>query len=283
MINKALSASILLIFIFLSAFKKGDDLKSAFVKKSYNYLYISHTRKKHNPSMDDVAETINYKQFDMLWLGGDMADLTSKDDETMSHIDFFFDFDNPNTLWALGNHDYTDLSMIRSYTHREPYYAYYKNGISFIVLDTQDSLSSIVGEQKRLFESVIDTLKESTHLVIIHHKLIWMYGNPVLEPQISSVSNGEFGEDCFHCINPNNFYTEIYPQLIEVKKEGIEVICIAGDIGIKSKKFEYTTPENIHLLASGLKYGSEENMALLFHHNVKEKKLTWEFKLLKDL
>ena len=63
-----------------------------------------------------------------------------------------------------------------------------------------------------LFE-VLDTIQQSNHLIILHHKLIWMYDHDVLESQISSVSNADLG-GCFNCINPNNFYSEIYPKLV---------------------------------------------------------------------
>lgn len=89
--------------------------------------------------MDSVAENIDYSFYDMLWLGGDLALSSSLDDMTMDHLDSILDLDNENTLWALGNHDYADLDRVQAYTYRLPYYAYYKDKITFIVLDTQDS------------------------------------------------------------------------------------------------------------------------------------------------
>ena len=246
-----------------------------------SYMHIAHTRTNSNPAMDSTVENLDYSKFDMLWLGGDLAHLTSEDDHTMSHVDSIFDIGNKNTLWALGNHDYSDLDKIEEFTNRAPYYTYHKNGITFLVLDTQDSLSSIVGWQKELFDSVIDTIQESSHLVILHHKLIWMYNNPSLESQIGSVANGGFG-GCFFCINPNNFYTVIYPKLLEVKQRGIEVICIGGDIGFKVNEFEYSQ-DGIHFLASGINSGFSNNKALLFHHDISNKLLTWEFELLTNL
>ncbi len=247
-----------------------------------NYIHISHTRTNSNPNMDSIVETINFNKFDMLWLGGDLAHLTSENDNTMYHVDSIFNIGNPNTLWSLGNHDYSDLSRISDFTNRPPYYSFYKNGITFLILDTQDSLSNITGAQKLIFENIIDTIQESSHFVILHHKLIWMYGNTSLEPEIPSISNGGLG-DCFYCINPNNFYIDIYPRLLEVKQKGIEVICIGGDIGFKVKEFEYITPDTIYFLASGISSGTLDNKALLFQHDIGNRTLTWEYKLIKDL
>lgn len=277
----------LLVFVFMlfssfSSCEKEEIIKPINTSSTRNYLFISHTRTDSNPKMDSIIEKVDYKKFDMLWLGGDLANLTSLDDFTMSHIDSIFDIGNENTLWALGNHDYSDLKRVQAFTFRQSFYSFFKNGITFIVFDTQDNFSSILGQQKELFDSVLDTIQLSSHLVILHHKLLWMYNNPSLYPQISSVSNGEFGE-CFYCLNENNFYTDIYPKLLEVSKKGIQVICIGGDIGIKVKEFEFTTPEGIHFLASGISAGAIDNKGLVFFHDITNKKITWEFRLIYDL
>lgn len=218
----------------------------------------------------------------MLWLGGDVAFRSSLDDSVMSRIDSILDVSNPNTLWALGNHDYDDLGRIQNFTNRSAFYSYHRKGITYIILDTQDSLSNIIGNQKAFFNRVLDTLQNSTHLVILHHKLIWMYNNSTLQPQIPAIANGGLGT-CFYCINPNNFYVDIYPRLIEAKNKGIEVICIAGDIGKFANEFQHITSEGIHLLASGISYNTSVNKALLFTHDLKNEILTWEYKLITDL
>ena len=246
------------------------------------YLHLAHTRTATNPSMDQVAESIDYSFYDMLLLGGDMALSSSLDDMTMEHLDSILDLGNDHTLWALGNHDYADLDRIQAFTHRPPYYAYYSDKITFLVLDTQDSLSNIVGQQRELFDSVTDTLQATTHLVLLHHKLIWMYGNEHLQPYINTIPNGGLG-DCFYCINPNNFYSELYPVLLEAEAKGIEVICIAGDIGFHSNEFEYTTPEGVQFLASGINAGHINNQALVFKHDVVNDTLFWEFTSMSDL
>ena len=279
--NRNLFRLIPLLIVLLGSCVKDNNSKPPVTPLTKNYLHISHTRTNSNPSMDSLVERIDYSRFDMLWLGGDLAHLTSQDDYTMAHVDSVFDIGNTNTLWSLGNHDYSDLNRIQNFTNRPPFYSFYNDGITFIILDTQDSLSNIIGAQKEFFEG-IDTIQESSHLIILHHKLIWMYGDSFLEPQISSVSNGKLG-DCFYCLNPNNFYEDIYPKLLEVKQKGIEVLCIAGDIGFKAKEFEYITSDGIYFLASGISSGSADNKALLFYHDITNKQLTWEYKLISEL
>jgi len=248
------------------------------------YLHIPHTRTNKNIEVLDAVKNLNYNKYDMLWLGGDMAIHTSEDDATMQLMNELFDLESPNTLWSLGNHDNTDLDRVQRFTQRPAYYTHHHhNGITFLVLDTQDSLSNIVGEQQAMVNSVVDTIQMSSHLVILHHKLIWMLGHPELEARIPDVTNGGTGETCVQCINPNNFYTEIYPKLMEVKKRGVEVLCIGGDIGFKAKEFEYQTKENIHFLASGIADDTLVNKVLVFEHDLNNKKLTWTFKDIKEL
>ena len=276
--------------LFLSCKKESTDDKPTSTQQPnqevsdsiVNYLLISHTRTDDTYGVYSKVETIDYNKYSVLLLGGDLSGLTSLADSVMSYASSIYNFGSENTLWALGNHDYNNLSLVQSYTNRPAYYTYYKNGITFIVIDTQDSLSSIVGEQQQMFNNVIDTISKSSHLVMLYHKLIWMYGKSELESQVESVSNGWLGS-CFYCINPNNFYQDIYPRLVEVKNKGIEVVCLAGDIGLNSKKYEYLSTDSIQFLASGMWYNDSINYGLVFNHNITTQELTWDFKLIDDL
>ncbi len=265
-----------LIFSSCSNKKVEEELEVA------HYLHLSHTRTNTNPLLDATVEKLDFGNYEMLWLGGDLAQLTSADDSTMQHVDRLFDLSNPTTLWALGNHDYSNLERVKKFTGKPNYYSYHKNGITVVVLDTQDSLSNIVGEQKAFLYGILDSLKNSSHLVVLHHKLIWMYNYAELEQKAKSISNAEIG-DCSYCINPNPFHSEIYPKLVELKKKGVEVLCIGGDIGFNAKQFEFETEEGIYFLASGIHANNSGNKALLFSHNLHKRQLTWEFVPLEKL
>lgn len=271
-----------LLTVQLSACQKNKLPEPIPIEIKKHYLHLSHTKTENNNIVDSQIINISYEKYDMLWLGGDLSKFTSIDDQMMATYDDLFNFASPNTLWSIGNHDYNDLSRISSFTQRPIFYTYSTNDICFLVFDTQDDLSSISGEQLALFNQVVDTIEQSSHLVILHHKLIWMDGETTLEDMIPTTSNGEQGS-CFHCINPNNFYTAIYPRLIEVKNKGIEVLCIGGDIGFYADEFEWTTPEDIHFLASGIYSGFPGNKAIVFEHSLIENTLEWKFELLSNI
>lgn len=272
---------ILMIFVFITSCDNENNIIQV-DDVIVEYLHLGHTRGDENPYMDPIVEKINFANYEMLWLGGDLAYLTSLDEKTITHVDSIYNLGDPNTLLALGNHDYSDLTRIANYTKRPPYYSYNRNGVTIVILDTQDSLSNIVGDQINFFNSVIDTLNSTTHLIILTHKLIWLYGDQHLESKIDSLANGYFG-DCFYCVNPNNFYSDIYPKLQQIKKQGIEVICVAGDIGHKVKEFDYENNDGIYFLASGIHAEVGNNKGLVFTHNKTNKTIDWEFKILSDL
>jgi hypothetical protein len=271
---KYILALLLLISVLLTSCQNNQQKESL-------YLHLAHTRALENPYMDSLVEQLDFKVYDMLWLGGDMAWRSSREEETMQHLHQFFHFDKRTTLWSLGNHDYTNPELIQHYTKRPTYYHSQENGIDFLVLDTQDSSSSILGEQLKFFNERIAQV-QSPYLVVLHHKLIWLYGHPKFESKINSISNGPFGE-CPYCLNPNNFYQDIYPQLVEVQEKGTQVICIGGDLGDELQHFEYETEDGIYFLASGVDLNSRESKAIVFHHNLNDRILDWEFKKLVDL
>lgn len=257
-------------FLLLSSCAKDKTLT---VKR---YIHVSHTQTQDDPNLDSKINSINFDYYDMTWLGGDIGEFTSQSSITMDAMNLVFDFGSPSTLWALGNHDYTNTALVSSYTNRPTYYAYHSDGITFLVLDTQLSDCSFIGDQKALIENVTDTLNASSHLIVLHHKLIWMPDDPVLHSQIPDVSNGDIGT-CPWCLFSNNFYADIYPLFVNVKNRGIDVLCIGGDIGLKTKEFEYQTPEGIHFLASGLSVSSAEDKVLTFEHVVENRTLAWTY------
>ena len=140
----------------------------------------------------------------------------------------------------------------------------------------------IVNEHMELFNSVTDTLSKSNHLVVLTHKLIWLDKNPALASYLNSLPNGGPGT-CHYCLNPNNFYADLYPKLKEVKERGVNVICIAGDVGKKALEFEYLTPEGIHFLASGMNGDHPGNTVLLFEQDSVSLNLSWNFVDIKTL
>ncbi len=270
------------LFIFLlNSCVREQVIDDCYPAKEFEILHISHTRTDTNPGLAEYVAELDYSRFDMVWLGGDLAAHSSADTATMMSLDSVFDLGKATTLWTLGNHDGGAKKLIGFFTGRPDVYSQNFHGITIIVLYTNDSLSYITSRQMKLIREVTDTISQSSHLVILHHKLIWMPGDPVLEPMIPLVSNGNLGT-CGHCISPNNFWTDVYPVLTEVENRGIEVLCVGGDIGMKTKEFSHETAEGVTFLASGLDFNSDQNMVLRFIYQPCRRKLSWAFDYLEN-
>lgn len=270
--------NILLFSVLFLFFGCKENLPTPLPEVKFKkYLHISHTRGSEAGEIDERLRNRDYSEYEMLWLGGDMDQNIVENESIIQSWDELFDFSNPNTLWTLGNHDYYySLPLVQSYTQRPTYYSYSKDDFTFLVLDTQKNASHIIEEQLELVKNVTDTLSESKYLVVLTHKMAWLYGNPEIEELINSIPNGGPG-DCLFCTNPNNFNEEVYPELLKVKERGIEVFCIAGDLGIRANEFEYITEEGIYLMASGLNFYQNQNKVLVFKVNQETQELSWGY------
>lgn len=249
------------------------------------FIFLAHTRVYpiDIDRLDPNVEQLRFDKYDLVLLGGDMLSNTSGSDSAMTYLDRHFNLGSSNTLWALGNHDDSDLERITKWTKRADHYAHHQWGTTFLVWNTQSDNSSITGAQLDLLRNVADTITESKNLVIIMHKMIFMYDHLDLESQVDSFSNARIGLEYDNLINPNNFYEEVYPILKKIKSKGIEVVLIAGDLGVKAYEFEYKTAEGIYFLGSGITEGSPRNRALIISQNVGSGKLSWRHVLITDL
>lgn len=269
---------IFIAFSFIAACTFVDENEEG----SLQYLHISHTTGGDPGACHPLLGQMDLADYDALFLGGDLANNTTKDTAALNRLDELFQLNNPNTFWTPGNHDYRFPGRISEKTGRPLYYASWLNGITVIVLDTQEDQSSFTGDQLAFANQVLDSLSQSSHVLLLTHKLVWMVDDAYLQSQISGVSNGEFG-DCDYCLNPNNFYTSVYPKLLDLKEKGIQAICVAGDVGKHLGEVQFETEDGIPLLASGLSIDHEDSKVIVFQHHPQTKQLNWEFKAARSL
>ncbi|MEJ2055250.1 MAG: hypothetical protein P8X42_15140 [Calditrichaceae bacterium] len=145
------------IAIYHFAAEKHTHNKTAAQYNSHlKFIFIHHPRSDIEGVLPAI-ENINFTQYDVTMLGGDLTWTTSEDTATMAYCDSIFDLGSPNTLWSLGSHDVQreDSGIIKSFTGRESYYAYNRDGITFLVLDTEldangSSGTFIKGEQLQM-------------------------------------------------------------------------------------------------------------------------------------
>ena len=234
-------------------------------KDTAQFLFISHTRLNQNNGVHPKVYQLDFSQYEYLLLGGDMAEKSFENEQIISHLDSIFNISSERTLWSVGNHDRVSNTRFAEYTGKNKYGIHQTGDLSFVVLDSQDSLSSIVGKQRDFLFKTLDTLT-SKKVIFMSHKLIFMDQHPIMDSLINEVCNGKKG-DCYYCHNRNNFQEEIYPKLEKLRGEGKQVMWIGGDLGRKTSKFQFVTDDGIIFLGNGMDPESKKNYILEILNN----------------
>jgi len=267
---------LLLCLCISSAFSQGDTLKKI--------IFVPHPRSDdqvHQSVQPEIAQ-INFSNYDMILLGGDLTYYTTVDYPTLDYCDSLFDLASPHTLWTLGNHDMSHPEYVSEYTHRPTYYAYYIQHMTFLVLNTELDANGFVssyisGDQLAMIQSVADTITDSKYLILLQHRLLWMIGNDDFDSRLDSV-----GESTRQ-LDTSNFYQEVYPLLQQVKNRGIQIICLGGDRA--NINIEYSPEDSITYLASTMApvYSDTVNHVLVLSIDELTDNISWEFIPLADI
>jgi hypothetical protein len=266
------------------------------------YIFLGHPYDWQDwYGIDPRLEQLDLLAYDQVWLGGDVCSRTTFQASTLDYLDSIFDLSSDRLQWTLGNHDikYGNIHFITNKTKRPTFYTRTFDGICLLVLNTNlfrfFPARQLNGdcderrEQLQLIEAVTDTVSESSHLVILHHHAIMSDLRRDSTGQIPDVFNTNYPEVQASCDSAFYLTEFLYPRLQEVKKRGVEVVLVGGDLGMRSKSCEFRTPEDIVLLGSGINNSLEFETApdyvtsfgkdsiLIFHRDVKEQTLKWEF------
>jgi predicted phosphodiesterase len=295
-VSKQFKNILLFVLSFLALFSCQDvslkNGKSTLEKE--HFLFLGHTYHWYsNNKIDKRVQNLNLKTYDVLLLGGDLCSESSRSDTSLQHINAIFDVSNPDVLWAVGNHDLENgsLAKIEKLTGRKSFYAYYRNGITFLVLNTNIDKTEKSSawknkeyrNQRNLIHAVCDSIQKSSHLIVIGHNILWKdmdsREGKIVNLSKPSALSGDSSKPFVH---------EIYPLLKQVKKKGVEVVWLAGDIGKWTKSYSFRTDDGIQFLASGInnsmlalhpeRYPNpHRDKLLLITHSIKNRSLKWEF------
>jgi hypothetical protein len=269
---------LIITFIILSI--SGTDL-FAQSDSLLKFIFVPHPRSEDrtNQSVYPGILNIDFTNYDVRMLGGDITYSTSKDSATLAYCDNLFNIGSPNTLWSLGNHDVQsgNRSLIKKFTGRESFYSYGRDGVTFIVLDTELDANGfantfIKDEQLQMVQSVCDSITESSVLILLLHRFMWMINNDYFKTMLTdSIAASSRSMDT------TNFYSDIYPLLQEVKNKGIKVLVFGGD---KSKiNIAYSPEDSITFYAARLADDLPDsiNNVIILDYNLRSKKITYNF------
>lgn len=271
------------IFIFFDTLSFNAQIEN----DTLHYIFLGHIQRyfpEATEAVDLRIEGIDYSTFDRVWLGGDIAQGTGFDYEILEYVDNLFDVSNQSNAWAFGNHDLRNFNeeWLHQITGRKTYYAHSENGITTIVLNLAigpDDCEKL-NDQFELIENVVDTIQESTHLILLSHHNIWIDVPGLPSPEKYSHSNQIFWiANCYD--RPATYIDVIYPLLLRAKDKGITVINILGDTGHGDKGRNMVSSDGVYYIASGIDQRSENTVGpdrvLILDHIPQTAELTWKF------
>lgn len=286
---------------------KGDmELLELPIEQKSAYIFLGHTYKKSN-RIDPRLETIDYRAYKGIWLGGDLCSETTRERATLDYLDAIFDLDSEDTHWAVGNHDVRNgnLDWITSATGRELFHANTKDGITIATFDTnvghtpgRDATCEYREKQANFLLNLVDTLQASSHLILLTHWVVWGEVEPNIPCDI--LANNCISGFQFLCGDgASRFPPFLYDKLVALEERGIEVMVVSGDGGVYTKQFHHATKEGVDFFISGLfstldrdnpptyAVGPPVNLnpdsVLIFNHSIEEQRLDWQFVNLDEL
>lgn len=270
-----------LLFVTLNVSAGNDTLKYIFLGHTYEY-------NTDGSKVDERIKNLDIREYDGVWLGGDVCSESLMYYSTLEYIDSIFNLRSPHTHWAPGNHDTRNGNWIwlEELTGKKTYNTSHYKGITYLILNTNLTPFDCeqLDDQYRMIMNVCDTIKKSSHLIMIMHHGVW-HNVPGL-PWPSTYAQSNLIYYNFNCRSAEStFSKEIYPLLVEVRKRDVEVICIMGDMG--SKKIDKESDDGIHFLGAGLyrsrftdrevRERSPKDWAVIFRHVPETGWLDWEF------
>ena len=289
---------LIVLFYFISGCNSKEN------NNTKKYLFLSHIYQwgvVDNNRIDYRLKDFDFKKYDQIWLGGDLCARTSEKVATINYLDSIFDLSSKNTFWAIGNHDLVegDVKRITDKTKRKSFFATFTNGIGVVVLNTSqfyhpnyqpktEECGQLDG-QIELLKNIADTITHASHLIVLHHNTLLSDEMTKNALKIGEIFNFYHPELLVSCQTPSTFEKVLYPIFQKIQQKGVQTILVGGDLGQRSKEFEYRSQEGIYFLGSGINNSASgyhlpeyvtdtsPDKLLIFHHNPSKKELSWEF------
>lgn len=279
--NKSLLTAFLILLFAL-------QLNAQSSKESINYMFIGHCYQDSTfgTKVDYRIESFDFSTYTGIWLGGDVCSEAMLNYSTIQYIDSIFNLGNPETHWALGNHDARNgnWEWYEEFTGKGTFYAFSSNGVTRVVMNTNivPYNCELLDSQYREIQNVCDTISASNQLILLMHHGIWRDVPDLPIPGAYAQSDLIYWNSNCYDVN-STFVNSIYPLLVEVEQRGIDVYCILGDMGAGLKTFDQVSVDGINFLGCGLAHNSPDDNVLIFELNLETNNLDYQFHNLDSL
>lgn len=274
---------IVLFFMSYLTFAAQAQERSSIVK----YVFIGHC---YHPDISDKVdhriETLDFSPYTGIWLGGDVCSAGMVNYSTVEYIDSLFTLNNPETHWALGNHDARNgnWDWYEEFTNRETFYSFSSNGITRIIMNTNivPYNCELLDAQFELIQNVCDTVTPPNKLILIMHHGIWRDVPDLIPPILYAHSDLKYWNSNCYDVN-STFVNSIYQLLVEVEQNGVDVYCVLGDMGSGVKIFDEISVDGINFIGCGLHSNSPDDNVLIFEIDPETNNLNYNFHNLDSL
>jgi len=204
----------------------------------------------------------SFDNYEHVWLGGDLCAETTESNSILACLDEIFDLSNPNTLWAVGNHDIRNgnFHLIENRTLRPFYYRHDFDSLAVLVIHTmiehqimRDRCEWRIAQTNFIHKELDDLIlsEDEKTIIILGHNTVWSNSEDSLL-EYETIGNAETSWVKFNCDTDSYFRKEFYPKLLELESQGKQVICIAGDGGQYRKTFYHQGPSGIEYYVTGI-------------------------------
>ena len=225
------------------------------------------------------------------WLGGDLYSNDFGLTRKFNCLNYYFNLSSPHTHWAIGNHDFDSTFFdIEAQTLKPSYYATYINGITLIVMNSNlydvGSDCEAKNEQTDYINSVLDTIDQSSHVILMSHHVFWGRINDDTT-DVFAYANTNLSNRYFYCQPDQKLETAIYPAILKLREKGKTVVFLSGDLGQKSTAYQHINKDGVVFLGNGIltntlynqKFSTyaQNDSVLVFTHYPAQRKLAWKF------
>ena len=268
------------LFIFVLLYLLGEVLYSQALSKKYIFIGHCYQPFTEGNKVDLRLEVFDFSSFNGIWLGGDVCSETTLNFSTMQYIDSLFNIRSPETHWSMGNHDARNgnWEWYEQLTGRMTYYAYYNNGITRIVMNTNlvPTNCNDLDQQFKMISDVCDTIQNSSDLVLLMHHGLWRDIPDLPPPATYAQSDLVYWNANCDSVN-TQFVDVIYPKLVEAKNRGINVTCIMGDLGSQLKVFDMYSVDSIRFFGCGFHNNDPDDQVIFIEKDEPDSPLKFSF------
>lgn len=242
--------------------QKNDSLGT------YSFLVSGHFHGSSDNTTGLPAKTllnnideINHTQADLIVSLGDLF-LDVKND-IPDYTDTLFRHLEKPLFNAVGNHDLTGNIYQENFGSTFFYFHFHHD--LFIILDTELDDGSITGEQQKMFEEALTEVRDSYHVFIFSHRLIWAEDHPDLK---------NLFRDNTRSSSPGNFRSYILPQLEKISVD-VPVYWFGGSMGnVPAPFFFYREKEYaVTYIATAIRDTPKDAMLMI---NVNGKQISFD-------